>query len=345
MKTMLKITSLLILIILLGSGKTTLAVEKTKKYSESWAAPGIENVRISNKFGEVKFKNEDRANVTIDVLVTVEAPTESKANNLLDMINVTISKSGNTVNAETTIASNFKSNSRFRIDYVVNLPSDKNLSVSNKYGNVVVNQLTGTGEFDIQYGNITAVSLKGVTTSLKLAYGKGNINETGNLETDVSYSNISFGETGNLRINSKYSVVDLSNAKVINAESRYDKFNFGEVVSLTADSKYSQVRIAKLMKSLQIGSGYGGIKVDRIDPGFETINVNNSYGNISLGLGGLSYSVDAECSYCGISYPQDQFKGNRMKENTSIRIQGKIGTAAGGKVVVKSRYGEIKLGD
>jgi hypothetical protein len=34
-----------------------------------------------------------------------------------------------------------------------------------------------------------------------------------------------------------------------------------------------------------------------------------------------------------------------MKENTSIQLQGKVGNAGGGNVVVKSRYGEIKLGE
>jgi hypothetical protein len=208
-----------------------------------------------------------------------------------------------------------------------------------------VNRLTGTGEFDVQYGNITAVSLKGASTRLKLAYGKGNISETGNIETEISYSNITFGETGDMRLNSKYSTVDLDKAKNIQTESRYDKFNFGEIVSVTADTKYSQFRIASLAKSLLITSGYGGVRVDKIAPDFDSVNITNSYGQISLGLGGSSYTLDARCEYCGITYPQERYKGNRMKENTSIQLQGKVGNAGGGNVVVKSRYGEIKLGE
>jgi hypothetical protein len=34
-----------------------------------------------------------------------------------------------------------------------------------------------------------------------------------------------------------------------------------------------------------------------------------------------------------------------MKENNSFEIKGKIGSAGGGDVMVKSRYGEIRLGD
>jgi hypothetical protein len=345
MKTMFRITSLLILVIILGSGKTTLAVEKTKKYHESWSASSVETLDISNKFGEVKFTNDGGSEISIDVLVTVEASSESKANELLEKIDVKFSKSGNVVKAVTSIENNFRSQRSFSIDYTVNVPPDKNLRVANKYGNVVVNKLTGTGEFDIQYGNITAVSLKGASTRLNLAYGKGNISETGDLETDISYSNISFGETGDLQLNSKYSTVDLDKAKKIQTESRYDKLNFGEITSLKADTKYSQVRITSLTKSLLITSGYGGVRVDKIAPDFDSVDITNSYGQISLGLGGSSYTVDARCDYCGISYPQERYKGNRIKENTSIQLQGKIGNAGGGNVLVKSRYGEIKLGE
>ena len=345
MKTTFKITALLILVIVLGAGRTTLAVEKTKKYNESWPASGVETLDISNKFGEVKFNNESGTEITIDVLVTVEATSESKANELLEMIDVEFSKSGNVVKAVTSIENNFRSQRSFSIDYTVNVPPDKNLRVSNKYGNVVVNKLTGTGEFDVQYGNITAVSLKGESTRLKLAYGNGNINETGNIETEISYSKITLGETGDMMLNSKYSTVDLGKAQNIQTDSKYDKLNFGETTSVKADTKYSQVRITSLAKSILITSGYGGIKVDKIAPDFESVDITNSYGQISLGLGGSSYTMDARCDYCGISYPQERYKGNRMKENTSIQLQGKVGNAGGGNVVVKSRYGEIKLGE
>ena len=343
MKTTFKITAILVLLIALGAGQTVLAVEKTKKYNKSWDANQIETVDISNKFGEVKFKNEGGSQITVDVLITVEASSDSKANDLLDMIKVDFSTSGKTAKAETSMENNFKSQRKFSIDYVVNVPSDKHLMVSNKYGNVVVNQLTGNGDFKIQYGNITAVSLKGANTVLDLAYGNGNIEESGNMDADISYSNITVGESGNLKLNSKYSTVELDNAKDVQTDSKYDKFNFGQIVSLTAETKYTQMRISKLFKSLQIGSGYGGIKVENVAPDFESISITNSYGQILLGLNGASYTLDAKCDYCGISYPEDRYKGNRMKENTSIELKGKVGNAGGGTVVVKSRYGEIKL--
>lgn len=345
MKTTFRITALLILVIVLGAGKTVLAIEKTKKFSEKWAAGSIENLNVSNKFGEIKIVNEGGPDVTIDVLVTVEGSNENKVTEMLNRIEVSFSKTGNTAKAETSIENNYNFNGKFSIDYVVNIPSEKNLQISNKYGNVIVNKLTGTGQFDVKYGNITAVSLKGTSTRLNLDYGKGNITETGNLDTEISYSTISFGETMNLKLNSKYSTIELDKANEVQTDSKYDKLNFGELASLTAVTKYTNIRIGKITKSLRIENGYGGIKVEEVAPDFESVYITNSYGQISLGLNNASYTLDANCEYCGISYPQERFKGNKMKENTSFELKGKIGTAGGGTVTVKSRYGEIKLGE
>lgn len=345
MKTPVKIMAMLMLVIVLSAGKTVLAIEKTKKFSEKWPAAGIENLNVSNKFGEIKFVNEGGPDITINVLVTVEGSNESKVTEMLNRIDVSFSKSGNTAKAETSIENNYNFNGKFNIDYIVNVPAEKNLEVSNKYGNVVVNKLTGNGRFDVKYGNITAVSLKGSSTNLNIDYGKGNITETGNLETEISYSTISIGETGNLRLNSKYSTLEIDKSKEIQADSKYDKLNLGELISFNAVTKYTNIRIGKISKSLRIENGYGGIKVDEVAPDFESVYVTNSYGQISLGLNNASYSIDANCEYCGISYPQERFKGNRMKESTSFELKGKIGNAGGGTVTVKSRYGEIKLGE
>ncbi len=348
MKTTLKTILLLILVIVFGSIQSVSAIEKTKKYHESWAASGVETLNISNKFGEVKFKNEGGSEITIDVLVTVEASSDSKASQLLDQIDVEFGKNGSTVMAETSIENNFRSNREFSIDYVINVPTNKNLIVSNKYGNTVVNKLNANGDFDIQYGNITAnelVAATGGKMRLNLAYGKGNIQTAGDINIDISYSNITLGTINDLQLESKYSTIEFDKGRVINIDSKYDKFDFGKVKSVTATTKYSNLKIEYLAASLKIESGYGGVKVSEIAPDFESVSITNSYGQISLGLNSASYTVDATCNYCGISYPEERFKGNRIKENTSFELKGKVGSAGGGTVIINSRYGEIKLGE
>jgi len=346
MKLKFKKLNVLLVLGLLLFATHVLAEEKTKEYNESWSAMSMETLEIDNKFGEVKITNDGGNTVTIDVVVTVEAPNEKKADELLEQINVRFGKSGNTVKAETVIDSDFKSRNEFSIDYLVNIPSDKNLNIANKYGNTIVNLLNANGRFDIKYGNLTANELNTPANGnmlINLGYGKADISSSNDLKVNVSYSTMNFGGTDDLELESKYTVINLGEASSVKADSKYDTFNFEEIESLTANTKYTHIKIEELSKSLKIDAGYGGVRVDEVADNFESINITNSYGEVALGLDDLSYSLDAECDYCGISYPEDDFAGNRMKENHTQKVEGKVGTGNGGTVIVKSRYGQIKL--
>ncbi len=343
MKPTFRTIAMLFLATFLAATTTISAEEKTKEYNESWTASSIESLEISNKFGRVKVHNKGGSEITIDVVITVEARDEKRANDLLNKIDVVFKQSGGVIKATTYIDNNFKSQQKFSIDYVVNIPEDKNLKISNKYGNTIVNKLTGNGDFNIQYGNFTANELMGEKIRIALAYGNANVSSAADLTVQVKYSPISFGEVNNLKLESKYSDISVDEAKLLQIGSKYDKLYFGEVETVIADTKYSHLRIDKLAKKLKIEAGYGSVKVFEIAPGFDEISITNSYGQISLGLEDAEYAIDATCNYCGISYPENNFTGDKIKENNTKSVVGKIGSGGNGKVMIHSRYGEIKL--
>ena len=344
MKTF-KLLAALFVLSLVNAGWAN-AEEKTKEFHQAWAVSDVSTLEISNKFGEIKVNNDGGSQITIDVKVTVEGANEKRTDELLDLIEVNFSKSGSTAKAETEIKSDFKSQKKFSIDYVVNIPSDKNLVLENKYGNTIVNKLTGNGDFEIKYGNFTASELLTPASgnlSVDLAYGNATIGKATDINVNVSYSPMTIDELNNLKLESKYSSLEVGEAAKMVIDSKYDKFNFGKVESVEADFKYSNMKIDQVSKNLKIESGYGGVKVQEVVAGFESISITNSYGQIALGLGDASYSIDANCDYCGIDYPEEEFSGDRIKENNSRTIKGKVGTGSGGKVYIRSRYGEIKL--
>jgi hypothetical protein len=337
---------ILILVVALTGIMQSSAEEAIKEYHESWAAAGVQLLEINNKFGEVKVMNNGGGNLTIDVVITVEALNKSKANELLGQISVRFNKIGRTVSAETIIGNDFKSRNDFSIDYNVNIPSDKDLDIFNKYGNIIVNVLNANGKFNLQYGNFTANELNTPSSGfmeVHIAYGKADISMSNDLNMEAKYSTINFGETGDLVLNSKYTVINLGRARSITAESKYDTYNFEEAGSVSADTKYTSIKIDELSVSLEIDAEYGGISVGEVDTGFNLISISNSYGRVALELAGRSYTVDASCDHCGISYPEDDFTGDSMIENQNHQIEGKVGAGEGGNVVVKSRYGQIKL--
>jgi hypothetical protein len=346
MKQRVRIFAVLFLLVASVYGTKAVAAEKTKEYHESWPANSVQTLEVNNRFGDVKVTHKGGNDVTIDVVITVESANEKRADDLLDQITVSFSKTGNTVSAETHLSRSFKTNLQFSIDYDVNIPPDKNLNITNKYGNVFVNELNASGTFDIQYGNFNANQLNTPSSGslkLNLAYGKGGVENANDMTVTVQYSTLNLGQLKDLNLNSKYNVINLDQANSVVTDSKYDTFNFGELGSLSAETKYTRIQINELLESLKVDAGYGGIKVGKVYSGFESVSITSSYGQISLGLGNASYSIDASCNYCGISYPESSFKGNRISENQLRKVKGKVGDGSGGTVFVESRYGQIRL--
>lgn len=322
------------------------AQESTRKFSKSWPAGDVETLEIINKFGQVKISDNGSALVTIEVTVRAEG-SESRANAVLDDITVSFATLGKKAMAETKIAPNFKSRGNFSIDYEINVPSSKNLNVNNKFGNVVIQNLSGRGNFDIGYGNLTAGRMEGAGTNgflLKLEYGKADVEFMKEPRIALGYAKLFLKSADNMMLESKYSTLEADRVTAIRIDSKYDTFNFGSVSVLEGDSKFTNYRIGTVEKRLRLISGYGTVRVEHIPADFEYIDINNSYAHISLGIDqSAEYKVYATCEFCNIEYPQSGFSGNRMKENTKQTIDGKIAGGNKGRVNVISRYGNIKL--
>jgi hypothetical protein len=344
MKAMkLKFNLFIILCAAMMTVKPAQAQETTRKFSRSWPVREVETLSITNKYGEVKVIDTGDGEVTVDVVVSSDNQGK-KAESILDKISVEFDKSGSTAIAETKFDSGFKSEGKFTVDYTVKIPADKNLVINLKFGNAVVQKLTGKGDFDIAYGNLTANELSGFSTRLNLAYGKADIESLGDAKVSLAYSKLFIGKGTVMELDSKYSGVNADEIREIRLTSKYDAFALGETESVEGESKFTNYKIKVLEKKLRLESSYGTVRVERIPAGFEEIDIISGYAQVSLGIDeSASYQINASCDYCNINYPREKFRGNRMSENTSQQIDGNVNEGTGGKVKIKSRYGNIQL--
>jgi hypothetical protein len=337
----------LVLLLLLTIPVILRAEEYDKKIHRDFPKSQITALNITNKFGTIEIRDSGGDLVTVDASVTVKDLSESKARQLLDMINIDIRKNGGLVEVETIIENNFRTKGNFTINYKINIPKDRDLTVNNKYGNLVLTDLEGKGHFTIAYGNMTAGNINYAGNSpvwLDLSYGKADIGSINNLKGLVNYSKVFVGIAGKMELETKYSGLDVKKMSDLQLESKYDGIRIGEISGISANSKYTNYNIEKLNHHLVLDTEYGSVRIDQVGPNFSTIDIKNSYGGITIGLNGLDYRLDAECEYCDVKYPADRFKGNRMKENQHFRVDGTVGSAASGKnIVIRSRYGGINL--
>lgn len=319
--------------------------EYHQQSTRRWPKSGITGMQITNKFGEVKVNDNGGDTITIKVTITIDSASESKAKELMEKIFINQGKIGGLLTYETLIEKDFKCNNSFSIDYLVNIPKDRDLTIINKYGNVVINELDAKGTFNVSYGNLTAGKMKapaGSPVNITVNYGKADLETINDANMEFKYSKLYADEINHLILDTKYSTVTLHKTSSLTLDSKYDGINIEEVDNLKSVSKYTNYKIGMLTGSFDLDTGYGSVRISKVGTKFDKIRIVNSYGGINIGLNELNYKLQADCEYCDVNYPEDRYKGNKIRDNHHFSLEGHMGTG-GGEVSITSRYGGVKL--
>lgn len=348
---------LLITLLLLLSGSLS-AQPVTKEYHKEYDVDLGTTLEISNKYGDILIDKWDQDRIVIDVKVTIELPIRDKAEKLLSFIDVSFSEDKDLISAKTVIDDKFSFSGwgsrgrKFSINYTVKMPDYNNLTLSNRYGNTNLADISGNVRLDIKYGNLAAGNLSRSNekpiNSLNIAYGKASITEVQWIDVTVRYSgSFKIEKSQALLVDSKYSKLEFGEASSIVGVSKYDKIRMGNINNLVLESGYSDIEIGSLAKKLKFEGGYGALSVEEIPAGFESIETDTKYISIKLGIAdNASYQVDAKLSYGSLKFDENNFKHKTLiTDNNKSEISGKMGTDSSSDSFVKinSSFGTVRL--
>ena len=315
----------------------------SKRVYRNYPINAVQKLDLNNKYGNIYIENNRTDSVIVSADIWVEGSSE-RARRLLENINVHVNQSGSTVTAITEIENTMNGNNEFSIDYHISIPADRELQVVQKYGNVNMKDLTGKGTFEIKYGALNGQKLLSPDLSMEIAYSNVNVEAIKDLTLSLSYSKIKLEKGNNLKIETRYSGVTIENCKQIDANSKYDNYNIKNINTLIINSMYTGISVGKLTEKLNLINGYGGVTIREIPAGFESINVENKYAGIKLGIAtDATYKLNGKVRYSDIKHPDGKL--NRMRENTSYEVTGTIGNSENPKssVRIDSSYGSVSL--
>jgi hypothetical protein len=333
------------------------AQEVSKEFHKEYKAGPGTTLQINNKYGDVVVETSDQDQVKIDVKVTVDVPNRERAEKLLSYIDVQFSESGNLISAKTVIDEKFNftgwgESRRFSIDYNVKMPVGINFTLSNRYGNTDLEEISGMVDLDIKYGNLSANSLsrgnEKPINHLSLAYGKAEIASAGWLDIMARYSgSLEIDKSQALLLDSKYSKMQFGETSSLVGESKYDNLRIDKINNLVLDAGYSDVVIETLNKKLKFDGGYGALTIEEIPAGFESIETVTRYLGVKLGIdSNASYNLDAKLSYGDLKFDEGNFQHQRrIVENNSSETSGIVGkeSSPSSTVKVTATYGSVRL--
>ena len=357
MKTMYKILLILLLIPVVGianpnpkKGK----YEKSRTIKKEYSVNADALLKISNKYGNVDVISWNENRVVIEIKITVSGDNEDKVISRLEKIDVEFHNSSSEVSAKTIIekpsSSWFSwgnSNINYQIDYKVKMPITNDANLTNDYGSISLNELKGKAKINCDYGKILIGSLYHTDNSINIDYTSNSVIEyinSGKINAD--YSKLRVEKAKNIDLNADYTTTVFEDIEDLSFNCDYGKIEIENSNIIIGNGDYLTMRFGTIYKKLKIDADYGGLRVNKLMNGFDSVYIHSDYTGIKIGLDKeASFNFIAKLSYGGFSYDGDNINySKKVVKSSSKYYEGYVNKDnSGSNVEISSDYGSVKL--
>lgn len=301
-----------------GDAATEIAaydVEKRKTLDKTYKVSRADMLNIDNKFGKVHVNTWGRNEVHVKVDIIARAGSESKAQEILDKINVMESREGGTIAFRTNIEPmrvSGNNNKGYEVNYTISMPESNPLTVKNTFGDVYLASLNGKANINIKHGSLKCESLGNTSNNLKLTYASGSCGYINGGNLDVSY--------GDMRVD------DAKDIKVV--------------------ARYGDFRVGSLSEGMEMDFKHGAFRVDNISKNVRKIALDSNYSSVSLAFAdNAAFNFDVNVQFGDFKYDKSLVNITSLEKSyTSAAYKGAYGGASPkGLVSVNSKYGDVKF--
>ncbi|MFC2113222.1 hypothetical protein ACFLTA_08145 [Bacteroidota bacterium] len=287
-----------VLIILMAAGMYVRAqtYSDSQKIVRTFSAGSETRLELSNKYGTVHIIPWKKDSVHIEIDLFIKSSSTSKLEKLKKNVNFEFNDTKYYITANTIFGSkggNFfsdlkdlgstiiPSKNEVTIDYTVHVPSSININITNKYGDIYIDDMKGSVSVNLSNGDIKANALTG-ESNISINFGNGLINELNNSRLNIAYADIEIQKAGQLNIESKSSTIRIREVDILKTYSNRDKYSVGRINNLFGESWFSNIWLSKINEEINYNPKYGALKVDSIPDDFSFININTEFTDLNL---------------------------------------------------------------
>ncbi len=320
-------------------------VEQTKVIEKTFNVNSNANLSINNRYGNVTMTTWDKNVIEIRVEIKVDGKDNDAVKEKLNSITIDFNANASNVSAITQIADiRGGKKTNIAIHYTVKLPKTNNIDIRNRYGNLFLDELKGTSNINLDYGNVTIGKLHNALNTINLDYvTSAKIDYIKSANIDVDYSKIEINKAEVLNLNADYTDVSLGDISDLINNMDYGNLNVTKVDKVSNTSDYTNIKIGTITHSFVSSGDYGAISIQRVSRGFEKIIISADYTGVNMGIdSSAGYSVVANMKYGDLKYPSNVTMSKKIVKNTSSYYEGKTSNASG-SIEINMSYGGIKI--
>ncbi|MGB0849797.1 MAG: hypothetical protein ACPGTP_01000, partial [Bacteroidia bacterium] len=252
-------------------------------------------ISVQNKHGDIRIISWDKDSVVVRATISGESKSLSKLNEQMSQTRIDFRQESGRIqmNTATSTSSINKGindiktaagiNSELKVYYEVRVPKGSHLALSNKYGDIYLDEHNGPINLEISHGNLRANSLKKVKY-LKSNFGNIYIDHVHELKGNLLFSELDLSSARKVMISSKSTDFELGEIEDLQLSSNNDKVDLDKVAVLKISGNLSKVNVYRLKKSGSIDLKYGRLKIKKIESSVCSFNAKSTRTTFDLGF-------------------------------------------------------------
>lgn len=338
-------------------------IEKKKIITKTFSVDSKDRLNINNQHGDVKIELWEKNEIKVDITIIGYGSSESKAQELIDNVEITDKREGNKISFITFIDSNNnawswgnnwswsgkkededcdhcpKAKKGVEINYNVYMPRTNALSVANKYGKTIIPQFDAPLKVTSNYGSFNSDRLKGIDKDIFVQYGSSNIKQMDDGDLYIAYSKLNIDKADNLKLKNNYGSITLDDINNLDGTFQYSTGKIGRInetgkLNISYSDGVQLSEIAKTLKSLDIRSNYTAVKLPVSGDCNADFEVTTTYANFNYPQSKVTFTVNPD---------QNDNDDRKMGWQSTKTYKGKIGKGSGTKITIKTNYAGVKF--
>jgi hypothetical protein len=350
MKKILLIFPLLIVFLVANAHENpeVLSLEIKKEFNFNYSIKNENLVVLNNKFGNVTVKFGQAKMLRIETEIIVNAINKNLAEQVMEQIKIVSNREGNSIKTETVLSnlerlSNKDPKVKFTINYLIIMPSNMALELSNSFGEVRLPPFSAPLNLNLNFCNLMADNVSNVESKLQLNYGQASLGNLNGTDIKSNFTLFSADEIKNVIFVDNHSELKAKILEDVKGTFNYSHGVFDNVKeALKLKLNYTQdlklVKIDENIKNLEIISNFSDIALPlskKFNGAFTIKTVNGTF------------FIDPDML---INFQKntrtDNKKAGKAASQANI-YEGNIGKTTNGavKIMVISNFGDVKIND
>lgn len=279
----------------------TKTIEKTFKMSNAG------ELHLNNKYGNIIINGWDKNSISITIDIKATNKKKDKAKSILDRIETNFKVARDFISITSEISDKNKSlfsryfnkvnpfdldKTNVEIKYTINMPANVEIDLTNKFGDVILENWAGKLKVNLQHGDLW-INEPLSNANIDMKFGKLRAKSITYASINLKNGSINMEASKNLLLKTSGSSIDISNVEDLELFSSKDEILIEQIDALRGELMFSNAEISKINRSMNLVMRVSDFRVSKIVQPGAVVTINQESSDINLNISNLAFKLSA----------------------------------------------------